>query len=178
MLELRTFSTAPKSFSSPYCATGRCKQRGGGRKNFDRSFFAMLHVWSYLHCQIGRATNAIHLRLCDEYFFVPIDYIPHFKKIGAFTIAKRKQKIISNEKMKMILHFFVGFPPKCWLLDSECWNHWSLHLIATHLLLCHISCRAFSCDYETVISSRHGIDIGQDHPTYKRETSYVNSAVR
>ena len=66
---LKFFPQLLKVFSSPYCASRRCKQRGGGRKNFDRSFFAELHVWSYLQCQIGRTTTAIHLRLCDEDFF-------------------------------------------------------------------------------------------------------------
>ena len=65
---LKFFPQLLKVFSSPYCASRRCKQRGGGRKNFDRSFFAELHVWGYLHCQVGRTTTAIHLRLCVEDF--------------------------------------------------------------------------------------------------------------
>ena len=73
---------------------------------------------------------------CDPFaivswrFFVPIEYISHFKEVGAFTIAKWKQRIISNEKMNLILNFLVRFPPKCWMLKpliitSDC------HSIAT-----------------------------------------------
>ena len=131
------FSTAPKSFfSSPYCATRRCKQSRSKRILIDRSF-----CWSV--CVKLSALWDRESYNCDPFaivswrFFVPIEYISHFKEVGAFTIAKWKQRIISNEKMNLILNFLVRFPPKCWMLKpliitADC------HSIATlsHFLPC------------------------------------------
>ena len=148
------------------------------KRRRQKEFWSIIFCWAA--CVRLSALSGRENYNCDPFaivrwrFFVPIEYISHFKEFGAFTIDKRKQRITSNEKMKIILNFLVRFPPKCWMLKPLTIT-FDCHSIAT---LSHFLPRSFlqlrqslACDialiFKTILRLKG-----------KQVTWTLNSAVR